>query len=807
VTAASWRPFVDAPLFAGELLLGPQALPADLAASIIAYLSEVAAARTGPLHTCTAFNALHFGFDPVSRRYQAAALDPELFTLVSTGGPERPVLPLGTFVRLDRGKHSLWAEVVARYGADPDIDPADGWVPTAVSGAPAHPLPGGGHGAWERTVLDFEAFGSPLTPDERRELQRARQRGSLLDPHGHLVVPAVHPAAIEATDGSGVDMRDDVALYSAHLLGPARALLTGGPFGGLLTDPDDEVVLAAALRQAFATVDALLDQAPLRRFSGYATPAGRFTVRRRTGWPDLPAAEIDDIVRMLTRPAAAGRYTAVWPLLATAAARHAGDDDPLEFAAAADLIVHVNLAATDHAHARASGPDTGDGESTVDDAWQSGGVWRTQRAGIEAPTAAGSPTGPPPGSGDSDGERLPPEPPGTADDTVGHLPQVDPRPEPDPVDDPWNPDGRPVTSEVLVDDNLVICTVTLRETHLAGDLFPVAAACADVLADGDLVVELHHDGDPLDDSERVHRVTVQRTVTRGADGREQVRVVLHGVAWPLGFYAGIKVRVAVARGARRITATTTLLEVASPYGEEFRWDADQAVLAAALGLPAPAPDGPSEPTGPIPGDQAGTPPVLPDRYRGIDQLRNMIVAVLRRHGLPGAFGARRLTGPQLLAAMFGDDFVNPHLLWQVIYTCERLTDAGRLDCETDPADPDRQVRGGPDTFVWWPDDTARRQDHARHTHRPGEHTGGVRAGQVREQWVPPHLRLLPGGYQASDSARDAYATWIRKLRGEHTPAEMPDGYTFVRGGPRGSVQDGSWIHLAATSLTAAGDNR
>jgi hypothetical protein len=290
-------------------------------------------------------------------------------------------------------------------------------------------------------------------------------------------------------------------------------------------------------------------------------------------------------------------------------------------------------------------------------------------------------------------------------------------------------------------------------------------------------------------------------------------VVLHGVAWPLGFYAGIKVRVAVARGARRVTATTTLLEVPSSLGDEFRWDADQAVLAAALGVPAPDQD-PSDAdgsaTGPASAGEDSTPPP-PDRHRGVDPLRTTIVAVLRRHGRVGAFGARRLTGPQLLAAMFGDDLVDPRLLWQVIYTCERLTDTGQLSCEPNPANPDRPGSGGPDTFVWWPDDTARRQSQQVHAagrlHRAPGNSGGVLAGQVREQWVPPHIRLLPGGYRASDSARDAYATWVRKLRGEHTPTAIPDGYTFVRGGPRGSVQDGSWVHLAATTLTTTPDAR
>jgi hypothetical protein len=817
MTATTWRPFVDAPLFAGELLLGPDALPADLTTAIVGYLGEVAAARTAPLHTCTAFNALHFGFDVPTRSYRAAVLDPALFTAVPAGPAARPVLPVGTFVRLDRGRHSLWAEVVARYGADPLVDATDGWVPAEVSGAPGHTLAGAGHGTWERTVLDFEAFGSPLSAVERTELHRARQRGNLLDRHGHLLGPAT---CTPADGDTGPDIRDDVTLYSAHLLGSARPLLTGGPLGGLLTDPDDDTVLAAALRQAFVTVDALLDRAGLRRFAGYATPAERFNVRRRTGWPGLPAAEIDEVVHVLARPAAAPRYTAVWPLLATATTRHDTGDDPLELASAADLTMHVNLATADLTLDRATTVDAAGGDLRVDDLWQSGGVWRTQLAPVPTELAAHDPLQPlglghhgaqqpPQGLAGEPGENLSPEPlaernpsaepPGTQDTTSDPVSDVDFGVQ----DDEWDPDGRPVISDVVVVDSLVVCAVTLRESHLDGDLLPVAAACAKVLADGNLVVELHHDGDPLDDTERVHRVTVDRAETTSPDGTSRVRVVLHGVAWPLGFYPGIKVRVAVVRGAQRISATTTLLEVPSPVGDEFRWDADQAVLAAALGLSTPGGDTSDDgaekdltEASHEDDESVGVRQVL-DRHHGIDQLRTMIVAVLRRHGRPGAFGARRLTGPQLLAAMFGDDVVDPRLLWQVIYTCERLTDAGRLTREPNPAQPDRPHSGGPDTFVWWPDDTARRQAQQAHASRPPQ--SGVLTGQVREQWVPPHIRLLPSGYRASDTARDAYAAWASKVRGHHTPTEIPDGYTFVRGGPRGTLQDGTWIHLATTS--------
>ena len=842
MTTPTWRPFVDAPLFTAELLNSRRLLPGDLAAGVSAYLSEVAAVRTAPLHTCTAFNALHFGFDVQTRNYRAEVLDPDLFTVV-TPGP-RPVLPIGNFVRLDRGQHSLWAEVVARYGHDPAVDATDGWVPAAVSGAPGTPAPDGTWHTVERAILDFEAFGSPLTAVERAELHRARLRGNLLDLRGHLIGPVTYPPSPSATghdddalandsDADGInldhpsapDVRDDVAWYSAYLLGQGRPLLLGGPLGGLLTD-DDDTVLAAALREAFRVIDRLLDDIPsLHRFGGYAASAQRVTDRNRTGWPGLPPSDIDEVARAVFRATNTPRYTAVWPLLTAQVARHDSGEDPLELAGAADVLVHTNLAAVGRlrtpgrprSEAQQTDGDAVSDDVRIDDVWLAGGVWRAQQPPVPERITAVDPLQPRGlGYGDSlptgvqstpdsesrqqDGETS--EQAGNSSQIDGDGPQqeqtcfhlvgegdksADDREGAELVVDGPGPDGLPVVADVAIFDSLIVCAVTLRESHLDGDLLPIASASAAVLADGPLVVELHHDGDPLDDTERVHHVTAETTSTG-----EGASTYLLGVAWPLSFHPGIKVRVAVVRGARRINVSTTLLETPSPLGEEFRWDADQALLAASLGLPPPQP---GETTTQHPADDLSS-PRQPDRHRGVDQLHTMIVSAIRQHGHPGAFGARRLTGPQLLAAMFGNDIVDPRLLWQVIYTCERLTDRGKLTSEPNPANPDRPGSGGPDTFVWWPDDIARRPAQ----HSTEGHTSGSLAGHVREQWVPPHFRLLPDGYRASDAARDAYAAWIRKVRGPDADTDLPGGYTFVRGGPRGSVQDGSWIHMAATAL-------
>jgi hypothetical protein len=800
----TWRPFHDEPLFTADLLYGVDDMPDDVRDTLIAYIEQVAARRRAPLHVTTAFNALHFGFDLETGGYRAAVLDPELFVRLTPGDPTHPALPVGTFVRLERGRQSLWAEVVARFGAHPGIDD-DGWVPPALSGAPlCAPAPDdqAPDDQVERVVLDPEAFGSPLSAGERAELNRLRRRGVLLDDRGHLTCSVRYPE-------HGSVFGDDTALYAQHLLTEARPLLVGGPLGGLLTDPDDEV-LELALHTALETVDKLLTRTPgLHRWGAYATPVERYR-RRRHSRELLGGRDLDELTHATTRATTSLRFSGVWPLLAErveAARDHDPDEfdiDPLELTAAAEAVVHANLALADVATSAVDGVLPSGVHLRVDDLWQAGGVWRAQRAPVPADVLEVDPLRPlglgyrQAGHEETRGQQEPSldaEPMaddastdrtkelvggGRVDDGQGPEPKSEPQaetePEPEPEPEP-DGDGEGVIVEHL-DDSIAVYTVALREAYLDDDVLPLPEDLGTLLADGPLVVELHHDGGQLLDAERVQHAE--------RDGGKLI-----GIEWPLTFYVGIKVTVALARGARRLLATTTLLAEPLPFGEEFRWAADVNLLAASLGLPvaadAPQPD---DDAGQVFDDGAHT---VPSRYRGIDPLRRLIIAAFRRQGVQGAFGARRLTGPQLLAALFGDDLGNPALLWQVIYTCERLVDAGKLTREPNPTHPDRPGSGGPDMFVWWPNETARqqseRQDRASRQ--------ALLKGKVRDYWVPPFCRLLPDGYQASDQARQAYASYIRALRSPGADTKLPAGYTFVRGHAHGSDPGPIWTRLTS----------
>jgi hypothetical protein len=733
--APVWRPLHDEPLFTDALLRGPDAVSATDRARISAYLGQVARIRGIPLHTSTAFNALHFGFDIENDGYCAAVLDPELFVPLETRSNPLPLLPVGTFVRIERGEHLLWGEAVARFGAE-ETD-TDGWLAPHLSGA--RDIFDEQGCRRERVIIDLRAFGGSLNSGDRRELQRLRRRG-VLDERGHLTGNVHYPNTWQGR-------LDDTTLYAEHLLTAARPLVAHGPLGNLLTESDDNT-LATALRTALDTIDVLLTASPdLRRWAGYATPADRYRERYgRCGL--LGGRDLEELTYAVTRPTAVARFTGIWPLLAERvdAARRVDSDeftaDPLEFTGAAEAVVHANLAVADLVVLSGDGQLPNGAHVRVDDMWQAGSVWRTQAAPVHANVLAVDPLRP---LGLGRHGALP-EPASDGAPVAGEPEFEDLQ-------------GDTCSAEVHhISDSLTVYTMALRSIHIDNETLPLPQRLQSIPAEGDLIVELHHDGDDLAEDERVHRA-----------GRASG--LLTGIAWPLSFYAGIKIVVALASGARRMSVTTILLDEPLALGPEYRWAADPSILASSLG---------NDPVDPEDRALEATPP---SPHNPIGPLSGLIVAVLRRHGVTGAFGAHRLTGPQLLAALFGDDLVNPALLWQVIHTCEGLVDQGKITCEP----------GGeaPDTFVWWPSQLAQRKAQQQVERKQRE----ALQGSIRQHWVVPRLRALPEGYRASDEARAAYAQYIRKLRGPDTNFHLPDGHTFVRGHARGSDPGPCWIRL------------
>ncbi|MCZ4120218.1 hypothetical protein [Streptomyces sp. H39-S7] len=608
-------PGAGAPLFFHELTLGCAALPGEVKEELVCFLEDVAHVRRGPLHLCTAFNAVYFGYDLDAGAYSTDILDPEAFTLLGSGVRD-PLPPVGSFVRIERGAHSLWGEVCASFGASLEVD-EDGWAPGSVSGAP---FTAESQAPLARAVIDWEALGA-LTAVEHKELARIRRSSAgVVDQRGHVVGTA---------DTSGlVSGRDHSGLYRQFLLGPARGLLAAGALGPLLQDPADTVAAERALQGCFSTLQELLRQAPgLALWDLYAQP-----VDRHRQFASGPVAE--EMVDRFTRPASDGsaRYSAVWPVLA-GWEREVGDEHALELTAAASAMVDANLVLATQA---TGGRLRRKVDLRIDDSWQQGGIWRAQALPVDVVLADCDPLIP---AGLGHQEHLRPE----AGARTG------------------SPSSRQNASVVHVehlDAALLVVSVALSGADLSAGRLPLSGPVLALLGEGALTLQVHHSGQLVD-----------RDVARQRTQREPGGLV--PVRWPDSFYPGIKITVAAARSGRQLIATTALLPDPVRVGDAvLDWDFDPVLLAEAWGLPALA-----LPVGLVALPQR---PVSGGYRPPVTALEVLIVAALVRDGRIGPARSRSLDGQQLGAAMFGPDVVTPPLLWTVIHTCEDMAAVGIL---------------------------------------------------------------------------------------------------------------------------------
>ncbi|MEX2971746.1 hypothetical protein [Streptomyces sp. C184] len=738
----AWAPFDDEPLFVSELLLGADQLEAAVADRMGRYLRQVTVARGGVLHLAGAWNALHFGFDLALGAYHSALLDPEHFhAVLPAADPGRVAVPVGAFLRIERGTRWLWAEAVGKFGASQDCDD-DGWIPASRSGDRAgSPRT---DGLWEReetVIVDTGAFGPP-SAIEVKETARLRRSG-LLDARGHLTSTALYATP-------DLPLLDDAAFYQRYLLTEARPLLATGPLAGLLDDPHDTDLLAQALAASFDTVGDLLRHAPgLRTWGPYAVA--------ETDTAGLPESAVGEVVHRVHRARTGPpRYTATWPLLC-AACEAAGPGDLTEGPKALASLAVVNLALAD----RATEP-TAQVDLRIDDMWQQGGIWRAQQPPLPwyvqgadplAPLGIGHGEHTGSLSGASPSPQVPPPHEAPAEESFAAPQDIAPPPLPEES----GPD-EPMPVIEHLDDSIIVYTCCLQPRHIDHGTLPLPASVREGLADGPVVLELHHDGDP-DDS-------------HGAQELVLTQAALTGVSWPWSLYPGIRLTVTVPRGGRRLHAVTTLLDEPLRFDGNgpFLWDCDTDVLRRHLGLTAAEP----KPQPPAPRRTAHT-----GYAPAVNSLCSLIVAGLRRHGVPGMFEARSMQGHRLSAALFGPGPVSPRLMWTVIHTCEDLAARGLLERES--------VAGEPDLFIWWPDDKAPTAPKGQITFEPQELRNHVKA-----HYVPPDRRKLPPGQQASDHARAAYARWRIDMLGPAADTTLPHGYTFVRGHRRGDEQPPAW---------------
>lgn len=247
-------PYGDRALLTSAMTKGYDAVPDQERERLRRYLEAVVAARSAPVHTAIAFNAVYFGYDLGGDGYGGSPLCLDDLPVI-TFGECAPVLPVGAMVCVATGSEPLYAEIVHRERAHSEVD-ALGDVPAWVSGAPAGAegpgRPGDGAAPRRRDLLvpDLHAFG----PD-------------LINEDGHVVVDVCYPSREAAR-------RDDLRAYAHHLLTTAREQLLS-PFvpvslAALVGGTHDDDLRAGLLGLLDTVQGALNSSAVVRTWGHYA---------------------------------------------------------------------------------------------------------------------------------------------------------------------------------------------------------------------------------------------------------------------------------------------------------------------------------------------------------------------------------------------------------------------------------------------------------------------------------------------------------------------------------------------------------
>ncbi|WP_307670330.1 hypothetical protein [Streptomyces sp. V2I9] len=719
---------------------------------LLRYLEAVVAARQAPVHTAVAFNAVYFGYDLGGDGYGGSPLRIDDFPVVSLGGCA-PVLPVGAMVSVATGSAPLYAEIVHREGAHPAVGSL-GDVPAWVSGAPVGAT-GPGSPATGSTLLrkellvpDLDAFGPALSPS-LAQIHRLRTRQRWINEDGHLVVDVVHPSP-------GAARRDDLTAYVDHFLTTAREQLLS-PFvpvslaelvGGT---SDDE--LRAGLFGLLDTVRGVLGSSTsLRTWGHYVVSRNSLAECRRDPGPlgggDLRslAAAVEhaaDPVRRrhgLTAPGTA--YTAVGPRLR----QFPGATELLRGVGYAAAVCRANLTIADILREDSDqGLFENGSRVTLDDVFESGGVWRSHY----------------PGGADAPADPLTPAGRGWASTLPAPLePEAgtDAEADVDPVDSPLGDDASLGPCELLRNDTEeIIWRAPLRLVHLVDGWFPLHPLVTRELH-GSLVprptsrLELDHVGQVLNEGEGVQHATVAL-----ADGAGR----LMGIHWPVGFFPGLMLQLSWRRGEAVLRAATVLLAEPFYVGDRMIGHCyDPHVLTRE--------DAPGS-------DRHG------DSAVGLDP-RQLVMRTVRRCGLLTLDGHALLDRSVLPSAVYGRRPVRSRAVALekavVELLAERLLEPalGSRDAGGQPHYPARE---GQPTIpligyrpVW------------RRVVQPWGGTEPESSNPLALQTVAGHLRRLRPDRSPSKAQRVAFREHCRRL-GKADGWELPYGYTFVTEHTRG----------------------
>ncbi|WP_329562739.1 hypothetical protein [Kitasatospora sp. NBC_01266] len=729
------------------------------------YLTALVAARQGPVHVNTAFNALYFGYDVTGEGYGGSPLDLDDFPVVTLGG-RIPALPVGAMVRIATGAYPLYAEIVYKEGRHRETSVL-GDVPAWVSGAPA-----GAEGPGqvcqddrparrEALIPDLEAFGDALRPT-LAQLTRFRAQQRWLDQAGHLVVDAVYPSTEAAA-------QDESSAFVDYLLTEARAQLLSPAVPVPLPDlvgSQDEGAMRRGVQRLLHLIRTVLEaEGSLRSWGPYTMSRSELS-----GWLGAGGAlgrdDMSTLASVLQRAVqptvkrrfgmetAAARYTAIGPRLRS----FDGADQLLAGTGYAAAVCRANLAIGDVIRGESENGLFENGiQVALDDAFEGGGVWRSH-----TPDAAGDCGSPliPAGLGWD----------GTVQPEISRQTQPQPQPQPPtsvpepptvPLDIPLE-DAELRTSEFLrITNSEIVWRLPLRLCHLMDDYLPLSRLVADELrtfGTGPVVVrvELSHPGGDLDDSETVQDTTAEFI---GDSGR------LNGITWPLDFFPGLQLYALWPRGGRVIRISTVPLEepvLVDGHTIGHRYDAEVFTRENA------------------PGSSRGG-----DSAAGLTS-RDLVMRFIRRCGLLTPDGHALLDRAALPTAVYGMAPAAPQVA-ELAAAVEDLLAVGRLYRATGS----RASDGRP-----------------HHPARPGEAKiplvgydpapvpaprNTTQDSSTPPQWsttpitlhqVHGFLRRLGPSSVPSDAQRAAYRDHCRRL-GKADGWELPGGFTFVTAHTRG----------------------
>lgn len=710
---------------------------------LLHYLEAVVAARRAPVHTTVAFNAVYFGYDLGGDGYGGSPLRLDDFPVVADRECAPP-LPVGAMVRVVTGSDPLYAEIVYREGAHPKVGAfgdVPGWVSGAPVGAEGPGRPGSSTAPGRRELLvpDFHAFGPALSLSPA-QLQRLRTRRRWINEDEHVVVDVRYPSPDEAR-------RDDLTAYVDHLLTTAREQLLS-PFvpvslAELVGDTRDDG-LRAGLLGLLDTVRGVLDSsAMVRTWGHYAMSRGSLA----ECWGDTGPLGGDDLRslsaaveraaipvrrrRGLTAPVTA--YTAIGPRLR----QFPGATEKLRGVGYAAAVCRANVTLADVVRGDSDrGLFENGSRITFDDAFESGGIWRSHH----------------PGGAEACGDPLTPAGRGWA----STLPE--PETEADPVDLPLADDAALGPGELLRSGATeVVWRAPLRLGHLIDGWFPLHPYVAHELrrSHGSRLTSrlgIDHVGRSPDESGRHQDVTAELSAAAGR---------MTGIAWPRDFFPGLMLELCWLRRGTVIRMTTTRLtepvRVGDRVTEHFY---DPRVLTRED----------------VPGsDRHG------DRAVGLGP-RQLVMRTVRRCGLLTPDGHALLDRTVLPTAVYGGRPARSQIAALDSAVAELLAQR-RLEPALGSRDawgqPHYPARDGQPTVPLVGYRPVRRR-----LIRPWGGTETDDRGALAHQFVAGHLRRLRPDCSPSGAQRSAFREHCRRL-GKADGWELPHGYTFVTEHTRG----------------------